>query len=173
MRSIIRALNSFQRHGGQKPCSRYSLAGRFSAARWPWEGWSRQPASRPPATIAESLEHRIDQAAAAPVLRIHDLDKPVKIASMELLRNGRNFLVRVRTTDGAEGIGVPNAMHLIHTYPIFLNRVAPSSSARTPASSSPCSGSSTATTTTTSTRAWPSGSAWRPPSSRSSTCSAS
>ena len=51
--------------------------------------------------------------------------KPVKIASMELLRNRRNFLVRVRTTDGAEGIGVPNAMHLVHTYPIFLNRVAP------------------------------------------------
>ena len=25
----------------------------------------------------------------------------------------------------AEGIGVPNAMHLVHTYPIFLNRVAP------------------------------------------------
>ena len=53
------------------------------------------------------------------------LEKPVKIASMELLRNRRNFLVRVRTTDGAEGIGVPNAMHLVHTYPIFLNRVAP------------------------------------------------
>ena len=52
-------------------------------------------------------------------------DRPVKIASMELLRNGRNFVVRVRTTDGAEGIGVPNAMHLVHTYPIFLNRVAP------------------------------------------------
>ena len=44
---------------------------------------------------------------------------------MELLRNGRNFLVRVRTTDGAEGIAVPNAMHMVHTYPIFLNRVAP------------------------------------------------
>ena len=44
---------------------------------------------------------------------------------MELLRNGRNFVVRVRTADGALGIGVPNAMHLIHTYPIFVNRVAP------------------------------------------------
>jgi L-alanine-DL-glutamate epimerase-like enolase superfamily enzyme len=47
------------------------------------------------------------------------------IASMELLRNGRNFLVRVRTRDGVEGLSVPNAMHLVHTYPIFLNRVAP------------------------------------------------
>jgi len=68
---------------------------------------------------------RVDQAAALPVLRLDSLQKPVKIASMELLRNRRNFLVRVRTTDGDEGMGVPNAMHLVHTYPIFLNRVAP------------------------------------------------
>ena len=68
---------------------------------------------------------RLDEVAAAPVLRLDGLEKPVKIASMELLRNRRNFLVRVRTTDGAEGIGVPNAMHYVHTYPIFLNRVAP------------------------------------------------
>ncbi len=68
---------------------------------------------------------RLDEVAAAPVLSVEGLEKPVTIASMELLRNRRNFLVRVRTTDGAEGIAVPNAMHLIHTYPIFLNRVAP------------------------------------------------
>ena len=73
----------------------------------------------------KALEHRLDEIAATPVLRVDGLEKPVKIASMELLRNGRNFLVRVRTADGAEGIGVPNAMHLVHTYPIFLNRVAP------------------------------------------------
>ena len=72
-----------------------------------------------------ALDQKLDEAATAPVLRLDGLDKAVKIASMELLRNGRNFVVRVRTTDGAEGIGVPNAMHLIHTYPIFLNRVAP------------------------------------------------
>jgi L-alanine-DL-glutamate epimerase-like enolase superfamily enzyme len=71
------------------------------------------------------LYRRLDEAAEAPVLRLDGLEKPAKIASMDLLRNRRNFLVRVRTTDGAEGISVPNAMHLIHTYPIFLNRVAP------------------------------------------------
>ncbi len=72
-----------------------------------------------------AVYRRLDEAAAAPVLRVDSLEKPVKIVAMELLRNRRNFLVRVRTTDGAEGIGVPNAMHLVHTYPIFLNRVAP------------------------------------------------
>nr|WP_303652514.1 mandelate racemase/muconate lactonizing enzyme family protein [Paludisphaera mucosa] len=42
-----------------------------------------------------------------------------------MLRNRREFLVRVRSSDGAEGIAIPNSMHMIHTYPIFLNRVAP------------------------------------------------
>jgi L-alanine-DL-glutamate epimerase-like enolase superfamily enzyme len=69
----------------------------------------------------------LDEAAARPVLRTdgQGFDKPIEIASMELLGNGRNFLVRVRSLDGAEGIGVPNAMHMIHLYPVFLNRIAP------------------------------------------------
>jgi D-galactarolactone cycloisomerase len=68
---------------------------------------------------------KIDQAAQAPVLHVEGLSTPVKIASMQLLRNRKNFIVRVRTSTGDEGIGVPNAMHMVHTYPIFLNRVAP------------------------------------------------
>ena len=68
---------------------------------------------------------RLAEVANAPVLRVDGLELPVKIASMELLRNRRNFLVRVRATDGAEGITIPNCMHMVHTYPIFLNRVAP------------------------------------------------
>ncbi len=71
------------------------------------------------------LLRRIDAVATAPVLRVEGLDRPVEIASVELLRNGRNFLVRARSTGGAEGIAVPNAMHMIHLYPVFLNRVAP------------------------------------------------
>ena len=34
-------------------------------------------------------------------------------------------MVRVRSTNSAEGLAVPNAMHMVHTYPIFVNRVAP------------------------------------------------
>jgi L-alanine-DL-glutamate epimerase-like enolase superfamily enzyme len=67
----------------------------------------------------------LEEVAIRPVLQVDDLSEPIPIESMELLRSGRTFLVRVRTRDGAEGISVPNAMHLIHTYPIFLNRVAP------------------------------------------------
>src|SRR5207237_6373114 len=68
---------------------------------------------------------RLNAVATAPLLRGDGLEKPVKLVAMVLLRNRRIFLVRVRTTDGAEGIAVPNAMHFVHTYPIFLNRVAP------------------------------------------------
>ncbi len=86
-------------------------------------------AAAPPARAAgddlRATYEKIDQAAAAPILNTALWPKPVKIASMELLRNRKNFLVRVRTDDGAEGIGVPNAMHYVHTYPIFVNRVAP------------------------------------------------
>ena len=46
---------------------------------------------------------QLDRAAAAPVLHVGSLTSPVKIASVELLRNGRVFLVRIRSTDGAEG----------------------------------------------------------------------
>lgn len=68
---------------------------------------------------------QLERAAAAPVVSSSLFKSPVKIASMELLRNGHTFLVRVRSTDGAEGIAVPNASRLRDSYPIFLNRVAP------------------------------------------------
>jgi hypothetical protein len=59
------------------------------------------------------------------VLDVAAFRSPVKIETVELLRNGKNFMVRVRSADGAEGLSVPNAMRLIDSYPIFLNRVAP------------------------------------------------
>ncbi len=68
---------------------------------------------------------QLDRAAARRVLLVDGLKTPVKIASLELLRNGRVFLVRARSTDGAEGLIVPNADRLRDVYPVFLNRVAP------------------------------------------------
>lgn len=70
-------------------------------------------------------DEQLVRAAEAPVLKVDGLTSPVQIASMELLKNGKTFLVRVRTTAGDEGLGVPNAMRLIDVYPIFLNNVAP------------------------------------------------
>ena len=67
----------------------------------------------------------LDRAAADPVLQVESLTSPVVIKSMELLRNGRTFLVRVRSQDSAEGLSIPNASRLMDSYPIFLSRVAP------------------------------------------------
>ena len=48
---------------------------------------------------------------------------PLKLASVEMLKNGSNFFVRVRSTDGAEGItGTKQVEDFI---PIFQNLVAP------------------------------------------------
>jgi L-alanine-DL-glutamate epimerase-like enolase superfamily enzyme len=70
-------------------------------------------------------DEQLERIAEAPVLNVDGLTSTVRIAAMDLLRNGRNFLVRVRTSGGDEGMAVPNCMHMIHTYPIFVNRVAP------------------------------------------------
>jgi L-alanine-DL-glutamate epimerase-like enolase superfamily enzyme len=67
----------------------------------------------------------LQRIAAEPVLRVNQLTTPILIRSLDLLRNGPHFVVRVRSRDGAEGFSIPNAMHLVHTYPIFLNRIAP------------------------------------------------
>ncbi|MBW3599982.1 MAG: mandelate racemase/muconate lactonizing enzyme family protein [Planctomycetes bacterium] len=82
---------------------------------------SRASLGDEPPVPAEEL----DRVAAEPVLHADSLTEPVRIESMELLRNGRVFLVRVRSRDGAEAIAVPNASRLRDAYPIFLNRVAP------------------------------------------------
>lgn len=68
---------------------------------------------------------QLDRAAAQPVLHRDALKTPVKIASLELLRSGRTYLVRARSSDGAEGLIVPNGDRLRDVYPVFLNRVAP------------------------------------------------
>jgi L-alanine-DL-glutamate epimerase-like enolase superfamily enzyme len=68
---------------------------------------------------------QLDRAAARRVLHLDAVKAPVRVASLELLRTGRTYLVRARSTDGAEGLIVPNADRLRDVYPVFLNRVAP------------------------------------------------
>jgi L-alanine-DL-glutamate epimerase-like enolase superfamily enzyme len=70
-------------------------------------------------------DEELARVAEKPVLDASGLNSAVTIASMELLRNGNNFVVRVRTTSGDEGLAVPNCMHMVNLYPIFVNRVAP------------------------------------------------
>jgi L-alanine-DL-glutamate epimerase-like enolase superfamily enzyme len=63
--------------------------------------------------------------ADQPVLDVSFLQQPVNVASVELLRNGSVFLVRVRSTDGVEAVTVPNPSRMALMYPLFLKQVAP------------------------------------------------
>lgn len=70
------------------------------------------------------VSYHLDKAAAQPVLELGSLKDPVIIESVDLLRKGNQYYVRVRSKDGAEGISLDNnrAKYLA---PIFLQRVAP------------------------------------------------
>jgi len=92
-------------------------------------GGSAVFAGRPAARADNDRPHPADEQlraiAARPVLQLDSLKSPLVIRSLELLRNGREFLVRLRTKDGAESVIVANSARLRDTYPIFLRRVAP------------------------------------------------
>ncbi len=60
-----------------------------------------------------------------PALNVSFFQSPVKVESLELLHNRGTFLVRARSSDGAESVTAPNSDRLRDTYPIFLRRVAP------------------------------------------------
>lgn len=70
-------------------------------------------------------EDAVPKPADRPLLQVDRLTKPVVVRDVQLLRNGNEFLVRVRSRGGGEGLVASNSMHMRHLYPVFLNRVAP------------------------------------------------
>jgi L-alanine-DL-glutamate epimerase-like enolase superfamily enzyme len=69
----------------------------------------------------EELEH----AAAAPVLKLEGLASPVVIDSIRLVKKGKDFLVHVRSKDGAEGVSFVNETRGEMFAPIFNQLVVP------------------------------------------------
>jgi L-alanine-DL-glutamate epimerase-like enolase superfamily enzyme len=79
------------------------------------------PASETLAAGPKVTDAMLEAAAAQPVLQISALKDPVIIESIELLQKGRNYFVRVRSKDGAEGISVDDGrMDILHP---VLNRL--------------------------------------------------
>lgn len=81
-----------------------------------------------PETSNEAINERyrkLDEVLAMPVLKSELFPDPVIIETMELLRYRDNFICRVRSTDGAEGISVGNNAQLISLYPVFVIRLQP------------------------------------------------
>jgi L-alanine-DL-glutamate epimerase-like enolase superfamily enzyme len=67
---------------------------------------------------------QLDRAASAPLLKLDSITSPVRIASIELLRDQRNYFLRTRSTDGAEGIAVTNG-RVKYLYPMLQQLVIP------------------------------------------------
>ena len=82
-------------------------------------------ASLPAAERTGPDKAALDQILTAPVLRRDLLKAPVKVDRLELLRDGTKFLIRVRSSDGAESITVPNNSRLLDVYPLLLGNVLP------------------------------------------------
>src|SRR5262245_44823089 len=74
----------------------------------------REPEGKKPS------KEELDRILNAPVLTTDFLKEPVRVASMELLQNGKNYLVRTRSAEGVEVVTVPNPQRMAQTWPIFL-----------------------------------------------------
>ena len=73
---------------------------------------------------AKLSDEALERAAAKPVLVRDGLDHPIIIESIQLLRQGREYFIRVRSKDGAEGIAVDNGRAEV-LHPILNQLVAP------------------------------------------------
>lgn len=67
----------------------------------------------------------LDAALVKPVLKKDLFPDPIIVESLELLRYENNFICRVRSKDGAEGISVGNNAQLQSVWPIFNARLQP------------------------------------------------
>ena len=88
--------------------------------------YKSNPAETTPITEpAQDRYQTLDEAASRPVLNTALFPEPLILETVELLRYEDNFICRVRTTSGAEGISVGNNMQLASLYPIFVKRIQP------------------------------------------------
>ncbi|MBI3878594.1 MAG: mandelate racemase/muconate lactonizing enzyme family protein [Verrucomicrobia bacterium] len=105
------------------PTTRRSFFKRASAAAVGLLAASRDACRAANARLVPTAE--LDRILAAPVLKTGLLKSAVTVASVELLRNGKAYLLRTSSTDGVEAITVPNPSRMAETFPIFLKQVAP------------------------------------------------
>ncbi len=67
---------------------------------------------------------QLDRVAVSPILKLDSATSPVRIASIQLLRDRRNHYVRVRSSDGVEGIALTNG-RAGYLYPMLQQLVIP------------------------------------------------
>ncbi|HSY70373.1 MAG TPA: hypothetical protein VK813_17115, partial [Edaphobacter sp.] len=77
-----------------------------------------------PGTLKERYA-KLDAILKEPVFKRELFPDPVIIESVELLRNKKQYLCRVRSKDGHEGLSVSNAQQMEVLYPMFVKHIAP------------------------------------------------
>ena len=77
-----------------------------------------------PGTLQERYA-KCDATLQQPVFKRELFQDPVIIQSVELLTSNDQYICRVRSKDGHEGIAVSNAQQMEVLYPIFTKRIAP------------------------------------------------
>ena len=114
-------------HTNRRSFMATALAGGVAAATMPF-GAKAQFLNAPRHGLPGTLEERyakLDDVLKQPVFLRHLFPDPVMIESVELLKNKKEYLCRVRSKDGHEGISVSNAEQMASLYPIFVRRIAP------------------------------------------------
>lgn len=83
--------------------------------------------SAPRARAAQTAPTKaeLDRILDTPVVDTSFLKDPVTVASVELLRHGKNYLIRTRSTNGVEAITSPNPARMAEAFPIFLRNIVP------------------------------------------------
>ena len=80
--------------------------------------WSSLIAADSPKSTA-AVYAALDEALGLPVLKRELFPDPVIIETIELLQDRKNFICRVRSKDGAEGISIGHPFMAQHGYPMF------------------------------------------------------
>ncbi len=78
-----------------------------------------------PGKSPAELDGELNRILDTPVLNTSHCHEPVIIESIELLREGKTFLLRTRSKKGLEVITVPHQAKMISLYPILLKNVIP------------------------------------------------
>jgi L-alanine-DL-glutamate epimerase-like enolase superfamily enzyme len=101
-----------------------TVAGSLAAAALPLSYCRAESTSDSSATDVKSRYAKLDEILKRPVLKRDLFASPVILESVELLRFENNFLCRVRSKDGAEGISVGhNDLSIL--FPIFIRKLQP------------------------------------------------
>jgi L-alanine-DL-glutamate epimerase-like enolase superfamily enzyme len=98
-----------------------------SAAAAAVSGQALNALASDPATVAGPAvsDAELRRIGEQTVLKLDSLTSPVTVASIELLRNGKTYILRTRSTDGAEAITVPNSNRVANLYPLLINQIIP------------------------------------------------